>query len=139
MLSLLVSILMVASATLVQLPHRFTPRDTRSRFCGRWIAAASGRAWSGTGGPARICGALQWAIKASSQRKGGYYYYFPTAALGRKILWEGKTNDGFQFIDYFPPGSIARKNDTEMLIQTTWGSHFRIVAPITWTWWGPTR
>lgn len=123
----LVSILMAASAT-VSLPYKFIPRDYQipvlramDRGCKRAVLTWHRRA-------GKDITALQVAIKASSARKGGYYYYFPTGALGRKVLWEGKNNDGDKFLDYFPPGSIHRKNDTEMMVDTVWGSHFRIIG-----------
>lgn len=99
-------------------------------FCALWIVGVSERVWSGIAADCagKDLTALQAAIKLSAQRPGGYYYYFPTAALGRKIIWEGKTNEGARFLDHFPPASIRRKNDTEMLIETVWNSHFRIVG-----------
>lgn len=126
----LISILMVAagSNTSIELPYRFTPRDYQIPFL-RAMDRGCQRAclvWHRRAGKDKS--AVQVSIKKSSQRKGGYYYYFPTGALGRKILWEGQDNDGFRFIDHFPPGSIVRKNDTEMLIETVWGSHFRIIG-----------
>ena len=129
MLKALVLILMAASGTVdIQLPWRYTARDYQIPFL-RAMDGGCKRAalvWHRRAG--KDLTALQWAIKASAQRSGGYYYYFPTASLGRKIIWEGKDNDGFRFLDYFPPESIVRKNDTEMLIETIWGSHFRIVG-----------
>lgn len=119
---------MVASAIDITLPHNYTPRDYQIPFL-RAMDRGCKRAclvWHRRAG--KDLTALQAAIKLSAQRKGGYYYYFPTAALGRKIIWEGKTNEGTRFLDHFPPQSIRRKNDTEMLIETVWGSHFRIVG-----------
>ncbi len=124
----LVLILMAVASLDLSLPYRFTPRDYQIPFL-RAMDSGCKRAclvWHRRAG--KDTSALQVSIKKSSERKGGYYYYFPTAALGRKILWEGKNNDGFEFINYFPPGSISRKNDTEMLIETVWGSHFRILG-----------
>jgi len=72
---------------------------------------------------------LNYLIKRMSQRVGQYYYYFPTMAQGRKILWDGIDRDGFKFIHHFPQGFIAGKpNKSEMKIETVNGSLFQIVG-----------
>lgn len=69
------------------------------------------------------------AIKLSTKRKGSYYYYFPTAQWGRRVLWEGMDGDGMRFLDHFPPGSLDGKpHDQEMRLKTRWGSFFRILG-----------
>jgi len=63
------------------------------------------------------------------QRVGSYYYFFPTFAQGRKILWDGTNKEGMRFIDHFPKELIAGEiNNTEMKIRTINGSLFQIVG-----------
>ena len=111
-----------------QTPYRFVPRDYQRPF---WRAMDTGckRAvllYHRKAGKDLLC--LNKAIDLSVERKGSYYYYFPSAQWGRKALWEQRTSDteGRSFLDYFPPGSIRRKNDTEMVIETVWDATFRI-------------
>lgn len=60
------------------------------------------------------------------ERKGSYYYYFPTATMGRDILWDGMDKSGFKFIDHIPAEIIKRKNEQEMKIELVNGSMFKI-------------
>ena len=69
---------------------------------------------------------LNYMIPQMLRRVGAYYYYFPTASMGRDILWDGMDRDGFKFLDHFPPLLIARTNATEMMIELKNGSIFKI-------------
>lgn len=69
---------------------------------------------------------LNFLIPRMFERVGAYYYYFPTASLGRDILWDGMDRDGFKFIDHFPAELITRTNSTEMMIEMKNGSIFKI-------------
>lgn len=62
------------------------------------------------------------------KRKGAYFYYFPTLALGRKILWDGMDKDGFKFLNHFPDGMITKKNENEMKVTFTTGATFQIMG-----------
>lgn len=62
------------------------------------------------------------------QRLGAYFYYFPTLALGRKILWDGRDKDGFKFLDHFPKAMVAKKNEHEMKLTFIDGSTFQILG-----------
>ncbi len=67
-------------------------------------------------------------IKKAFERKGTYYYYFPTQAQGRKIIWNGMDKAGMPFLDHVPKELIAQKKDQEMLIKLTNGSIIQIVG-----------
>lgn len=72
---------------------------------------------------------LNYMIKEMLQRVGYYVYFFPTTALGRKILWNGIGKDGFKFMDHFPKEIIKGKpNESEMRIRLVNGSIFQIVG-----------
>lgn len=112
----------------VVLPYAYRPRQYQIPF---WRAMDRGckRAllvWHRRAGKDLTC--LHFLISRMPQRRGAYYYYFPTMSQGRKILWEGSDRAGRRFLDAFPPGSIIRRNDTEMFIETIWGSHLRVVG-----------
>lgn len=59
---------------------------------------------------------------------GAYYYFFPTYAQGRKVLWEGIGKDGFRYIDHFPDVCVEKKNDTNMQVYYKNGSIFQIIG-----------
>lgn len=68
------------------------------------------------------------AEKESQGIAGTYYYFFPTFAQGRKILWDGIDKNGFKFLDHFPKEFIRSKNDTQMQIVTKRGSICQIIG-----------
>lgn len=67
-------------------------------------------------------------VREMFRRVGGYYYFFPTGMQGRRALWEAIDRDGFPMLGHFPPELIRRKHDTDMLIDATNGSYFRVIG-----------
>ena len=67
-------------------------------------------------------------VKRMIERVGQYYYYFPTMAQGRKILWDGIDRDEFKILNHIPKELIAHKNDQEMKIKLINGSIFNILG-----------
>ncbi len=60
---------------------------------------------------------------------GNYYYFLPTYSQAKKVIWEGKTNDGTPFLDFFPKQWIEGKpNDTELKIKFKNGSMFQLIG-----------
>lgn len=55
-------------------------------------------------------------------------YVFPTLKMGREILWEGMTNEGYKFIEHYIPKELisGKPNDTRMTINFINGSIFRV-------------
>lgn len=71
---------------------------------------------------------LNLMVKKSYERRGNYYYYFPTMSQGRKILWNGMDRAGMPFLDHIPKPLVRRKNHQEMRIELTNGSALQIVG-----------
>lgn len=68
------------------------------------------------------------AIKAI-ERFGNYAYYFPTATLGRRALWQAiDANSGMKVIDHLPKELVAKKNEQQMLIELVNGSTIQILG-----------
>lgn len=65
---------------------------------------------------------------ATEDRKGLYFYFLPTYTQGKKIIWDGQTNDGLKFIDFIPKEIIKSKNSTEMKIELINGSIIQIIG-----------
>jgi len=63
-----------------------------------------------------------------ARRVGTYYYYFPTATLGRKIIWDGMDKEGMKFMHHFPDEFIAKVNNQEMKFTAVNGSVFQIIG-----------
>ncbi len=74
---------------------------------------------------------LNLVINQMFQRDGVYFYFLPTFAQGRKILWDGMDRDGMPFLDHFPPDKVISKNASEMkvVMETETGhSIFQIIG-----------
>jgi hypothetical protein len=68
-------------------------------------------------------------IKALTQRKGAYYYIFPSFRQARKAIWEAIDNDGRRFLDYIPRELLTSKpNASEMRIELKSGSIIRLLG-----------
>lgn len=114
--------------TSVILPHNFTPRDYQEDYLAartdgikRCILVWNRRAGKDT---------TVWnqLIMDAWERKGIYYYIFPTAIQGRKVLWDGMTNGGMRFLDFIPKILIKAINNQEMKITLRNGSLIQVLG-----------
>jgi len=71
---------------------------------------------------------INLVAKKMFERKGLYYYFFPTYAQGKKILWDGMDMEGFKFIDHIPEKIRKRTDNTNMLIEAINGSIFQVIG-----------
>ena len=71
---------------------------------------------------------LNFMIKKLNERVGVYFYFFPTYAQGKKILWDGRDRDGFPYMGHFPDEMIKRRNNQDLLLELTNGSIFQIIG-----------
>lgn len=62
------------------------------------------------------------------ERVGIYFYFLPTYTQGKKIIWDGITNDGIKFIEYIPKELIKNQNGQEMKIELINGSLIQIIG-----------
>ncbi len=69
---------------------------------------------------------LNWVTISMNRRRGAYYYYFPTAQMGRDIIWDGMDRSGFKYMDHFPKACIKRKREDTMTLEMKNGSIFKI-------------
>ena len=112
----------------ISLPHKFAPRDYQKDFfkrmntgCRRAILVWNRRAGKDTS-------SWNFLIYTAIEKKGIYYYVFPTFSQGRKVIWDGMTNEGFKFIHFIPKELISRQNNQEMKIELINGSLIQIVG-----------
>lgn len=63
------------------------------------------------------------------ERVGTYYYFFPTYAQGRKVLWNGTDRDGQRWVGhYLPHELVKRRNETDMFIELVNGSMLQVIG-----------
>lgn len=113
----------------VHLPHCFNPRSYQDEFLNAMADGCKRAAlvWHRRSGKDKTV--LNFVVPyAWNVRKGTYYYFFPTYAQGKKILWDGIDASGFPFMDHFPPDLVQSKNETELQVTLKNGSIFQIVG-----------
>lgn len=70
-----------------------------------------------------------YMIMQASLKVGTYYYFFPTFAQGRKVLWDFIDKSGFRVLDHIPKEMIfGNPNSTEMKIRLRNGSLIQIIG-----------
>jgi hypothetical protein len=125
----------------VKMPHRFIRRSYQKplreymvkenaltkKFKDRRAGKRAIIVWHRRTGKDKTCVA-DHIFPAMFERVGAYHYYFPSAADGRAILWDGMDRDGMPFLDHLPEELIESKNNQEMKIKTKNGSLFQIIG-----------
>ena len=112
----------------IQIPFNFTPRPYQLpllRAMDNGIKRAVLIAHRRSGKDKTL---INLTVKKMLERVGTYFYFFPTYAQGKKILWDGMDKTGFKFLDHIPVAIRKRTNNTDMLIELFNGSIFQIVG-----------
>jgi len=112
----------------VTIPHNYTPRNYQLPLL-EALDSGIKRAfclWHRRSGKDKSL--ISLIAKKTVEKVGIYYYFFPTYAQGKKILWDGIDRDGFAFMDHFPKEIIKNKNSQEMKLEIVNGSIFQIVG-----------
>lgn len=113
----------------ITIPYNYTPRPYQLPLL-QAIDSGIKRAvvvWHRRAGKDKTL--LNLVIKKMLERGGSYYYFFPTYAQGKKILWDGVDRDGFRFLDHFPKVILDGKpNDSELKVKLINGSLFQIIG-----------
>jgi phage terminase large subunit len=95
---------------------RFEPREYQLPFL-RAMGSGSKRAvlvWHRRAG--KDITTWNWTIGEALRKTGTYFYFFPTYAQGKKILWDGIDGNGIRFLDYIPDRDLCKFNETEMQV-----------------------
>ncbi len=59
---------------------------------------------------------------------GTYYYFLPTYAQAKKVIWDNIDNDGFKMLDHVPQELLQSTNGTELKIELKNGSIIQLIA-----------
>lgn len=113
----------------LDIPHHFTCRPYQKPFfqamkggCKRAVLV-----WHRRAGKEKTC--WNYLIMQACRRIGTYFYFFPTFAQGRKVLWDFIDKDGFKVLEHIPKEMIEGKpNGSEMKIRLKNGSLIQIVG-----------
>lgn len=112
----------------VEVPYKFEPRhyqrpifEAFDQGVKRLLLVQHRRA-----GKDKCCFNLM--VRAAFERVGTYFYFLPTFAQGRRVIWHGMDKEGFKFMSHIPPGTIEKTNETDMRIHLRTGSIIQIVG-----------
>lgn len=113
----------------IEMPFNYGPREYQ---LGVWQAIDSGikrvlLVWHRRAGKDKT--SLNIMARASQERVGSYFFFLPTYAQGKKIIWDGMDSNGFRFMNHFPRDLWSgTPNSTEMKLKLRNGSIFQVVG-----------
>ncbi len=115
---------------MIELPYRFDPRDYQKPVMKALIRDGVKRAvcvWHRRAGKDKTF--LNILVIKAMQTMGNYAYYFPTATLGRKALWDNiDARSGLRVIDHLPRELVAKVNEQQMKITLVNGSTIQVLG-----------
>jgi hypothetical protein len=82
--------------------------------------------WHRRAGKEKVC--WNFVIKQALLKVGVYFYFFPSFAQGRKVLWDFIDKEGFKVLDHIPEQIIRSKNQQEMKIVLRNSSIIQIIG-----------
>ncbi len=112
----------------ITLPYKFVPRWYQLPFFKAMAQGIKRSILVHHRRAGKDCCAWNFTISEAYRKKGIYYYIFPTFAQGRKVLWDGMTNDGFRFLDFIPKELVLSSNNQEMKIRLKNGSLIQVLG-----------
>lgn len=112
----------------ITMPFQWKPRDYQ---LDAWHALEAGAkraclVWHRRAGKDAV--GLNWCATRAFEEPGLYWHMLPTYKQGRKIVWEGKTREGRDFLSAFPKQLVTRTRDDEMTLWLEGGSVFQVVG-----------
>jgi len=113
----------------ITIPYNYEPREYQLPFL-EAMDAGKKRAvicWHRRAGKEKTC--WNYVIARAIERKGSYYYFFPTNVQARKVLWDGMDSEGFSFLSHIPSAiRDGEPNSTEMKIRLKNGSIIQVLG-----------
>lgn len=112
----------------ITLPYKFTPRPYQLPLL-KALDSGINRAiitWNRRSGKDKTC--FNYIIKKACERVGTYYYFLPTYAQAKKVIWDNIDNDGFKMLDHVPQELLRSTNGTELKIELKNGSIIQLIA-----------
>jgi len=113
---------------IITLPHNFEPRwyqrpafEAFDKGYKRILLVHHRRA-----GKDKSCFNLM--VRAAFERVGSYFYFLPTFAQARRVIWHGMDGAGFPFMSHIPQQLVARVNETDMRVHLKNGSIIQLVG-----------
>lgn len=115
--------------TKIKVPYNWSPMEHQIPFLDAFETSGRKRfylIWHRRAG--KDLTSLNLLIREAVKKPGLYYYFFPTYTQGKKVIWDGMTNEGRAFLDYIPPSILIEKNIQELKLKLWNGSIIQIIG-----------
>jgi len=112
----------------ITLPHAFIPRPYQIPILKAWDSGIDRLYWVAHRRSGKDKTIFANLPKKMMQRKGTYYYFLPTYAQAKKVIWTGADKSGFKFLDHFPKEIVKSINQSDMIIELINGSILQMVG-----------
>jgi len=112
----------------ITLPYHFKPRKYQIPILKAWDSGIDRLYWVAHRRSGKDKTIFANLPKKMMERKGTYYYFLPTYAQAKKVIWTGADKDGFKFLDHFPKEIVKSINQSDMIIELINGSILQMVG-----------
>lgn len=103
----------------IEIPYKYHVRDYQEPFWYAMNVLGKKRAcliWHRRAG--KDLTVWNFTIQQAFLEPGNYFYFFPSYAQGRKVIWDGKDKEGNTFLSYIPKEILASlPNNTMMQVR----------------------
>lgn len=110
------------------LPHKFVARPYQIPILKAWDSGIKRMFWVAHRRSGKDKTIFANLSKKMMERVGTYYYFLPTYAQAKKVIWTGADKDGFKFLSHFPEQIVKSINQSDMIIELVNGSILQMVG-----------
>lgn len=110
------------------IPHQYKPRSYQLGLL-KALDSGINRAiivWNRRSGKDKTC--WNYMIRRAIEKVGTYYYFLPTYAQAKKVIWDNIDNDGFRMLDHIPEQLVKSTNSQELKIELINGSIIQLIS-----------
>lgn len=99
------------------LPYNYTPRHYQENILSALDNGCKNACWIVHRRGGKDTTMWNYMIKRAYLEPGTYYYFLPSFAQAKRVIWDGMTNNGQRMLDFIPKQIIdGNPNNTEMKI-----------------------
>lgn len=103
--------------TTITLPYGFTPRPYQINVLKALDDGVRNVCWVVHRRGGKDTTMWNYMVKRAYLEPGTYYYFLPSFAQAKRVIWDGMTNDGKRMLDFIPKAIIdGNPNNTEMKV-----------------------
>lgn len=101
----------------ITIPYGFEPRHYQENILNSLDDGVKNACWIVHRRGGKDTTMWNYMIKRAYLEPGQYFYFLPTFAQAKKVIWDGMTNNGRRMLDYIPKEIlVGNPNNTEMKV-----------------------